>query len=125
MSTYRGSCHCGRVAFEVEAKPTHLVRCNCSLCARKGALYLPVGEISSVTVLSGESDLVPYSFNTRTATHFFCRTCGIHAFHKPRIDPSRWSVNARCLEGGPPDLPIEQFDGQNWQASARAEGWSG
>lgn len=31
MSTYTGSCHCGRVAFEVEGTIT----CNCSICARK------------------------------------------------------------------------------------------
>ena len=124
METYRGGCHCGRVVFEVEAAPTHLVSCNCSLCSTKGALYLPVGEISSVSIVSGESELIPYSFNTGAAKHFFCRHCGIHTFHKPRIDPSRWSVNARCLEGGLPDLPIEPFDGDNWEAAARAEGWS-
>ncbi|MFZ1244960.1 MAG: GFA family protein, partial [Azonexus sp.] len=35
---YKGSCHCGKVAFEVEGELTNLMDCNCSICQRKGAL---------------------------------------------------------------------------------------
>ena len=76
MSRFEGSCHCGRVTFEVLAQPSHLGSRNCSLCSAKGALYLPVGEVSSVTVTAGAGDLSEYRFYTHTATHFFCRHCG-------------------------------------------------
>ena len=126
MPTWRGACHCGRVAFEVEAEPTHLSECNCSLCHKKGALYLPVSEIHAVRILEGQEQLTEYRFNTGTARHFFCRNCGVHVLHRPRVAPERWSVNARCLEGVDLDaLPRQAFDGRNWEASARAEGWNG
>lgn len=120
-----GGCHCGAVRFRVEAQPTHLVRCNCSLCAMKGGLYLPVGEVERVEILEGEHALSAYRFHTKTAEHLFCARCGVHPFHRPRFDPARWSVNARCLDAGLPDLPIDDFDGQNWKVAARSEGWEG
>ena len=39
---HRGSCHCGRIAFEVEGELTAAVACNCSICSRKGALLWAV-----------------------------------------------------------------------------------
>ena len=32
----KGSCHCGNIKFEVNAKLKELRRCNCSICSRKG-----------------------------------------------------------------------------------------
>jgi hypothetical protein len=29
---YQGSCHCGRIAFEVEGELTGVMACNCSIC---------------------------------------------------------------------------------------------
>ena len=124
MATLRGSCHCRRVTFEVDANPSALTDCNCSLCRRKGSIYLLIGEIQALRILSGEDHLASYRFHTGTAEHLFCRTCGVHPFHHPRFAPGRWSVNARCLEDF--DLsrfPLTTFDGVNWEQSARAEGW--
>ena len=36
--TYQGSCHCGKIAFEVEGELTAATDCNCSICQRKGTL---------------------------------------------------------------------------------------
>jgi hypothetical protein len=124
MSTYHGSCHCGRVQFEVDAKPTRLSQCNCSMCSKKGALYVPTAEIEALRITAGESELTSYQFNTKKATHYYCRHCGVHPFHRPRTDPTRWSANARCLTDlDIASLPITTFDGQHWDAAARAEGW--
>jgi hypothetical protein len=124
MPTFHGSCHCGRVQFEIDAQPTRLSQCNCSICSAKGALYVPVVEISELRIISGSSELTPYQFNTRTATHYFCKHCGIHTFHRPRMNPQLWSANAHCLSDlDIGSLPVTQFDGRNWEASARAEGW--
>ena len=35
---YKGSCHCGKIAFEVEGEINAAVACNCSICSRKGSL---------------------------------------------------------------------------------------
>ena len=122
--THKGGCHCGRVRFEVDAAPTRLSSCSCSICAAKGALYVPVNEIRDLRILAGEAELTAYRFNTMTATHYFCRRCGIHPFHRPRLDPKRWSVNARCLRDlDLASLPVSLFEGRNWEEATRADGW--
>jgi hypothetical protein len=83
---YQGACHCGRVTFEMRADLTYVVDCNCSLCHRKGALWHPAAE-ADVRILTGEDDLGLYRFNTKTAKHYFCRSCGIHPFCRPRQRP--------------------------------------
>ena len=35
---YSGSCHCGRIAFEVEGEVSEVKECICSHCSRKGYL---------------------------------------------------------------------------------------
>jgi hypothetical protein len=34
----RGSCHCGRITYRLDAEPTEAIECNCSICRRKGSL---------------------------------------------------------------------------------------
>ena len=91
----------------------------------KGALYLKVREIDGVVILSGLEALTVYQFNTHRAKHYFCKTCGVHVFHRPRLDPERWSVNARCLEEVEVgQWTVTRFEGRNWEAAARADGWA-
>ncbi len=118
--TYQGSCHCGRVTFELQARIDHVVDCNCSICRRRGALWHGAPD-SSLRVLSGESDLALYQFNTKTAKHYFCRHCGIHPFARPRIAPDHWVVNVRCIDDiNLASVKVQQFDGEHWEEAARA-----
>ena len=120
IHTYRGACHCGRITFEVLAELNYVVDCNCSICRRKGALWHPATE-SDLRVLTGEADLVLYQFKTKVAKHYFCRHCGIHPFVRPRLDPSRWAFNARCIADiDLSSLKVVPFDGQNWEVTAKA-----
>jgi hypothetical protein len=97
-TTYKGSCHCGTVKFEVDTPVTPAGRCNCSLCKRKGALMTPLFPVANLRVLAGQEDLTLYQFNTRVAKHFFCRHCGIYPFHQTRKDAGLWRVNIGCLD---------------------------
>jgi hypothetical protein len=118
--TYQGSCHCGRVTFELKAELGTVVDCNCSLCRRRGALWHGASE-SSLRIVTGEQDLVHYQFNTRTAQHYFCGHCGIHPFARPRLDPSKWVVNVRCIDDVDlSSLPVRRFDGEHWEEAAKA-----
>ncbi len=122
--TYRGTCHCGRVAFDVQANINYVVDCNCSVCRRKGALWHPAAE-ADLRLVSGEADLGLYQFGTKTAKHYFCRHCGIHPFSRPRLDPTRWVFNVRCIDGVDlSSLKVVPFDGEHWEAAARAYGKS-
>lgn len=112
---YRGSCHCGKVVIEVEGELTGAVECNCSICARKGALLWAVSR-DKLRLLTPEKDLGRYTFNTHRIAHRFCRECGLHPFSEDTgSDAERTAyVNLRCLEGVDlAGLPIQQFDGRS------------
>ena len=121
MRTMQGSCHCGRVRFRVTADLDTVTVCNCSICTKKGILHLTVLP-EDFELLAGADALSTYQFNTNTAKHTFCATCGIHAFYVPRSDPDKISVNARCLDGiDPADLkPTRFFDGRDWERAYAA-----
>ena len=116
----KGSCHCGKVTFELQGEIRAAVECNCSICRMRGALWHGATE-AELKILSGEADLALYQFGTKTAKHWFCRHCGVSPFVRPRLDPTRWAVNIRCLEGvDVAALKVRLFDGENWEQAARA-----
>lgn len=126
MKTWDGSCHCGAVRFRVEAEPKEVIRCDCSLCRRKGAMMAQVHE-SALTILAGEDMLTEYRWNTGVARHFFCRVCGIYPFHRKRSAPDSYGVNVGCLEGfDPSGYPYRMADGVGMtvEGEARPE-WTG
>ena len=115
---HKGKCHCGKVQFEVRA-PTDVTvtRCNCSICDMTGFLHL-ITEETDFNLKSGKDNLTTYTFNTHTAKHMFCKTCGIKPFYRPRSHPEGWSVNFHCLDKGRFEkVQITDFDGQNWEES--------
>lgn len=116
MIRHSGSCHCGRVRFEVIAPADlEVSECNCSICNKSGYLHLMVPK-SRFRLLSGEEALTTYQFNTRTAQHLFCSVCGVKSFYVPRSNPEGYSVNARCLEGQTVrSLHVTPFDGRRWE----------
>ena len=97
---YHGSCHCGRVAFDVEGELDQVIDCNCSHCSRKGYLlwFVPVGQLE---VATPEADMATYTFNKHAIEHRFCPQCGCAplAFGTAPDGQSMAAINARCLEG--------------------------
>ena len=117
--THHGSCHCGAIEFEVEAPAVLQVDdCNCSICRKSAYLHLIV-PASQLRVLKGAELLVTYTFNTATARHTFCPTCGVKPFYVPRSNPRGFSVNLRCLDRASiVDVHTEAFDGRHWEQHA-------
>ncbi|MFZ0123217.1 MAG: GFA family protein, partial [Xanthobacteraceae bacterium] len=84
---------------------------------KKGILHLIVPP-EQFELLSGADELATYRFNTGTAQHMFCKTCGMHPFYIPRSDPDKIDVNVRCID----DIDLaalspKSFDGRNWEAA--------
>ena len=120
LETREGGCHCGRVRFRAEVDLDLLSHCSCSVCTKKGFLHLIV-PLNQFEVVRGADALTTYQFNTGTAKHWFCASCGMHPFYVPRSDPDKIDVNARCLEGiDPSRLRVSCFDGQNWDDAFRS-----
>jgi len=118
---HTGSCHCGAVTIEVEG-PEELVayRCDCSICVRTGFLHLIVAA-ADFKLVSGESMLTSYTFNTGVAKHYFCKVCGCKPFYVPRSNPDGFSVNINCMDQRTiKSLAVLPFDGKNWEKSAAA-----
>jgi len=124
--SHRGGCHCGAVAFEVQAPARLAARdCNCSICRMTGFLHLIVPR-SRFRLLRGAQELVEYRFNTGTARHLFCGRCGIKSFYVPRSNPDGYSVNVRCLDQATVEhVEVELFDDNDREASeAKVRGLS-
>jgi hypothetical protein len=122
IKTYAGSCHCGATRFEVELDLDHVRVCDCSICRRRGALIHRVPE-DALRILTPLDDLTLYQWHTRTARDYFCPTCGILPFRRPRTMTAAehqhgmpaftgWGVNVRCLDGVDVDsVPIKRVHG--------------
>ena len=82
-----------------------------------GYLHLIVPR-DNFRLVSGESELTTYSFNTGVAKHRFCRNCGIKPFYIPRSNPDGVDVNVNCLDVRPEAMTIVDFDGRNWEQHA-------
>ena len=98
LQTFQGACHCGAVRFQIETDFPELTMCDCSICKKKNALMVKVHE-SKFKLLSGEDALTEYQSHTKTATHYFCKICGIYSFHRKRVTPDNLGINVHCLDG--------------------------
>jgi hypothetical protein len=112
---YKGSCHCGKIAFEVEGELKGATACNCSICSRKGSLlwFVPHDQLR---LLTAEADLGTYTFNKHVIKHRFCRACGIHPYGEgtdPKGDRMA-AINIRCLDKiDLENVPVQHFDGRS------------
>lgn len=117
--TLTGACHCGAVRFTATITEglASARRCTCSICRMRGAVAV-TSTPADFAITQGDDNLATYRFNTGTAEHHFCRTCGIYTHHKRRSNPNQLGVNIACLDGlSPFDFPkIKVFDGERHPA---------
>jgi hypothetical protein len=112
---YSGSCHCGAIAFEVEAEIAEVMDCNCSMCRRRGGLLTFVPR-DKLTLKTPALALSTYELNKHVIKHHFCAICGIAPFGEGQgKDGPTAAVNVRCL----PDVDLEaltvtKFDGKRF-----------
>jgi hypothetical protein len=112
---YRGSCHCGRVAYQVDGEIAKAIACNCSICQRKGSLlwFVPRDKFTLLTPPENEKS---YLFNKHHIEHRFCTECGIHSYasgNDAKGNPMA-AINVRCLENiDLSTIPVTNFDGRN------------
>lgn len=97
------ACHCGTVRFRVRLTDglNTARRCTCSYCRMRGAIAVSA-QLGDIEFVRGQENLTLYTFNTGSAKHYFCKTCGIYTHHQRRSNPSQFGVNAACLDGVSP-----------------------
>ena len=112
---YHGGCHCGQIAFDVEAQIGKVIECNCSICSKRGYLlaFVPAEQ---VVMHTPDADMSTYTFNTHRIRHHFSPVCGVGPFGRS-TDPSgidMFALNVRCLDGVDPQAQETQpFDGRS------------
>jgi hypothetical protein len=99
MNTYTGGCHCGAVKYNVSTDLEKTLICNCSLCAKRGAI-LSFVSADQFNLLSGEENLTDYQFNKKIIHHLFCKTCGVASFGRGvgSSGAQMVALNVRCLD---------------------------
>ncbi len=128
MTTYQGSCACGRVRFDASfdlAAGTE--KCNCTKCWKRRNWTARVRP-EAFHLIAGADELVqPSAFADHSAPSGFCRGCGTTVFH--RVAAAAWndgayvSVVVAVLDDlAPADLiaaPVRYLDGKhdNWWAT--------
>jgi len=116
--TFRGSCHCGAVRFQVRLTDglNTARRCNCSYCSMRGAIAV-TAALPDIAITAGKEMLTLYQFNTMQAKHYFCSKCGIYTHHQRRSNPTQYGFNVACIEGVDPyalgDIKIVNGAGQS------------
>lgn len=94
----KASCHCGAICLEIEAAPTEVTDCNCSICRRYGTLwaYYPSKQVHR-SEAAGKTDI--YLCNDRQLAFHRCSACGC-VLYWAALEPTheRMGVNARLME---------------------------
>jgi hypothetical protein len=119
----KGSCHCGSIAFTVEADvPARLTRCTCSFCSKRGALYAYY-EPRQFKVTTPTTHLATYRWNSKQVAHNFCSQCGCSLYSDSpafQMDGSwdghtrRIGVNARLFDDfDAANARVDVIDGKN------------
>ena len=108
-------CHCRSVEADINITNLEkVIRCNCSLCKRKGFIMAMVKN-EVFKIIKGKDKFKLYQFHTNVAKHFFCSNCGIYTHHNPRSNPAMTGFNIGCVDEIDPfdffDVPIN--DGNN------------
>ena len=107
----KATCHCGAVELSVKLTDgmNTIRRCDCSYCSRRQAA--PVSAlVGDVEIVKGASNLTLYQWGTKTAKHYFCKTCGIYTHHQRRSNPKECGVNAANIEG----INVRDYEPIGW-----------
>ena len=91
-------CHCGSIEAEINIDGNFetTIRCNYSLCKRKGAV-MSIVKNENFRIIKGQDKLNLYQFHSKVAKHYFCSICGIYTHHNPRSNPAMTGFNLGCI----------------------------
>lgn len=109
-----GSCHCGRISYEAEVNPAHVVICHCTDCqtlsgtafrvvvaATAGTFRLTQGELKTYTKI-GESG--------KPREQTFCGECGSPIYSAPPgPQPKVVSLRVGALQERRELVPSHQY----------------
>ncbi|KAI1327450.1 glutathione-dependent formaldehyde-activating enzyme [Xylariaceae sp. FL0255] len=95
LKVYRANCHCKAHVLEANIPEIEsLEECNCSSCAKRGALWAFTREVNFVKGADTALDIYKFGeFN-----YAFCLTCGTTLFVTRHDSDGRVGINARAIQ---------------------------
>ncbi|WP_108397120.1 GFA family protein [Devosia submarina] len=100
------TCHCGDTRIILPHLPHSAGQCNCSFCARTGAVwgYFSPGELQFASI---EGDRM-YSV-TGMNQHHFCGRCGMQTWGDSPDWSSMYNADGTPKNGDPTAVPTERI----------------
>lgn len=96
LFTVHGGCHCGAVVYcyhsPLALNEIPVRACDCSFCAKHGALYTSHPEGSLEITLLEQGSLTGYRFGSETGEAMFCKTCGVYLFMFCKIEQRQFAA---------------------------------
>lgn len=131
-----GGCLCGKVRYEISAKPISTANCHCRTCQKAvGAAYFPAFFVpaSALTITGDYKEFASIAASGNTMYRGFCPECGTSLFGRNSKfteirpvsaatldDPSiynpekdMWVADAQLWDVMNPELP--KFVGNPWK----------
>ena len=97
MKTYRGSCLCGDVTFEISGPLREVIACHCSQCRKTSGHYWAATQTENVHLILTSDVGIKWYRSSKTAERGFCTTCGASLFW--RVDgETTTSIGAGCFD---------------------------
>jgi hypothetical protein len=101
----RGSCLCGAVTFETDARPVHVLACHCTQCRKQSGHHWAAARVPKPALaMAGE---VRWFQASPSARRGFCPACGSLLFWEP-LDGSGTISFAMGAVDGPTGLALER-----------------
>jgi hypothetical protein len=111
LKAYPGSCHCGKVQYQLKLKfppdmtsmrnedTIRIYKCNCTVCQKMGFFHCrPITPAEDFILMSDPTELGEYRASTKKCAWYFCKDCGCRVV----------GVVGEWVEG---DLHVEQWAG--------------
>jgi hypothetical protein len=111
-TTYRGSCFCNAVEFQVTGAPVAMGYCHCNSCRQWSAAPMngfSLWQPSAVRVVKGADEIGTYNKTPRSARKW-CKRCGGHLF----TEHPHWALTD-VYAAAIPDFPFAAGVHVNYQ----------
>jgi len=97
MKTYKGSCYCGGVTYEVDGPLRPSVACHCSQCRKTSGHYWSATAVPKERFrITKDMHLKSFQASPKAVRHF-CDACGSSLFWEP-LDEPNMSVASGTLD---------------------------
>lgn len=104
---HRGSCMCGKVAYELKGPPLFMYYCHCTTCRKATGTTFATNVIAATkdfVVTRGQDQLSSFE-SSPNKRPYFCSNCGSPIYSHAEASKDIVSIRAGTFEGALPIRP--------------------